>query len=221
MQQMNWSDLNLFQYQQLVKALSIEDDIDKTVKLVSIVTNKTDNEVLSMSIADFNKEKEKLNFLSEEIQGKPVKYIKVNGRKYKCIYDVRNIPAARYIESKVFGSDLVANIHKLAATMVMPMKKTLFGWKVDKYNAADHEQYSQDMLEARFVDVYHSAVFFLSVYLNWIKVSEDYLKEELKKMKIPLEEAEAVQDFLKYMDGTIQYMRLPNSTISKLKKHGI
>ena len=218
---MNWSDLNLFQYQQLVKALSIEDDIDKTVKLVSIVTNKTENEVLSMSIADFNKEKEKLNFLSEEIQGKPIKYIKVNGRKYKCIYDVRNIPAARYIESKVFGSDLVANIHKLAATMVMPMKKTIFGWKVDKYDAAKHEEYAQDMLEARFVDVYHSAVFFLSVYLNWIKVSEDYLMEELKKMKIPLEEAEAVQDFLKYMDGTIQYMRLPNSTISKLKKHGI
>lgn len=218
---MNWSDINLFQYQQLVKALSIEDDIDKTVKLVSIVTNKTENEVLSMSIADFNKEKEKLNFLSEEIQGKPVKYIKVNGKKYKCIYDVRNIPAARYVESKVFGADLVNNIHKMAATMVMPMKKTIFGWKVDKYDAAKHEEYAQDMLEARFVDVYHSAVFFLSVYLNWIKVSEDYLMEELKKMKIPSEEAEAVQDFLKYMDGTIQYMRLPNSTISKLKKHGI
>lgn len=218
---MNWSDLNLFQYQQLVKALSIEDDIDKTVKLVSIVTNKTENEVLSMSIADFNKEKEKLNFLSEDIQGKPVKYIKVNGKKYKCIYDVRNIPAARYVESKVFGADLVNNIHKMAATMVMPMKKTIFGWKVDKYDAAKHEEYAQDILEARFVDVYHSAVFFLSVYLNWIKVSEDYLMEELKKMKIPLEEAEAVQDFLKYMDGTIQYMRLPNSTISKLKKHGI
>lgn len=218
---MNWSDLNLFQYQQLVKALSIEDDIDKTVKIVSIVTNKTENEVLSMSIADFNKEKEKLNFLSEEIQGNPVKYIKVNGKKYKCIYDVRNIPAARYVESKVFGADLVNNIHKMAATMVMPMKKTIFGWKVDKYDAAKHEEYAQDMLEARFVDVYHSAVFFLSVYLNWIKVSEDYLMEELKKMKIPSEEAEAVQDFLKYMDGTIQYMRLPNSTISKLKKHGI
>lgn len=218
---MNWSDLNLFQYQQLVKALSIEDDIDKTVKLVSIVTGKTENEVLSMSIADFNKEKEKLNFLSEDIQGKPVKYIKVNGKKYKCIYDVRNIPAARYVESKVFGADLVNNIHKMAATMVLPMKKTIFGWKVDKYDAAKHEEYAQDMLEARFVDVYHSAVFFLSVYLNWIKVSEDYLKEELKKMKIPLEEAEAVQDFLKYMDGTIQYMRLPNSIISKLKKHGI
>lgn len=218
---MNWSDINLFQYQQLVKALSIEDDIDKTVKIVSIVTGLTENEVLSMPIVEFNKEKEKLNFLSEEIKGKPVKYIKVNGRKYECIYDVRSIPAARYIETKVFGNDLVNNIHKIAATMVMPMKKTVFGWKRGKYDAAKHEEYAQDMLEARFVDVYHSAVFFLSVFLNWIKVSQGYLMEELKKKKAPLEEIEAVQDFLKYMDGTIPYMKLPNSTISRLMKYGI
>lgn len=217
---MNWSDINLFQYQQLVKALSIEDEIDKTVKLVSIVTGMTENQVLSLSIADFNKEKQKLNFLSEDIQGKPVNFINVNGRRYECIYDVRNIPAARYIESKVFGNDLVNNIHKIAATMVLPMKKTIFGWKRAKYNAANHEQYAQDMLEARFVDVYHSAVFFLSVYLNWIKVSQGYLMEELKMKKVPSEEIEAVQDFLKYMDGTIPYMKLPNSTISNLMKHG-
>lgn len=217
---MNWSDINLFQYQQLVKALSIEDEIDKTVKLVSIVTGMTENQVLSLSIADFNKEKQKLNFLSEDIQGKPVNFINVNSRRYECIYDVRNIPAARYIESKVFGNDLVNNIHKIAATMVLPMKKTIFGWKRAKYDAANHEQYAQDMLEARFVDVYHSAVFFLSVYLNWIKVSQGYLMEELKKKKIPSQEIEAVQDFLKYMDGTIPYMKLPNSTISKLMKHG-
>lgn len=220
MQQMNWSDINLFQYQQLVKALSIEDEIDKTVKLVSIVTGMTENQVLSLSIADFNKEKQKLNFLSEDIQGKPVNFINVNGRRYECIYDVRNIPAARYIESKVFGNDLVNNIHKIAATMVLPMKKTIFGWKRAKYDAANHEQYAQDMLEARFVDVYHSAVFFLSVYLNWIKVSQGYLMEELKMKKVPSEEIEAVQDFLKYMDGTIPYMKLPDSTILKLMKHG-
>ena len=217
---MTWQDLNLFQYQQLVNALKVEDEIDKTVKIVSIVTGLTENEVLSLSIADFNKEKAKLNFLSEEIEGKPVKFIDVNGKRYKCIYDVRNIPAARYVESKVYGADLVNNIHKLAATMVVPMKKTLFGWKLDKYDASKHEEYSQDMLEARFVDVYHSAIFFLSVFLNLIKCSEDFLIQSLTQQKIPSEQTEAVQNFLKYMDGTIPYMKLPNSIILQLKLHG-
>ena len=217
---MTWQDLNLFQYQQLVNALKVEDEIDKTVKLVSIITGKTENEVLSLSIADFNKEQAKLNFLAEEIEGKPVKFINVNGKRYKCIYDVRNIPAARYVESKVYGADLVTNIHKLAATMVIPMKKTLFGWKLDKYDASKHEEYSQDMLEARFVDVYHSTIFFLSVFLNLIKCSEDFLIQSLKQTKIPSDQIEAVQDFLKYMDGTIPYMKLPNSIILQLKLHG-
>ena len=217
---MTWQDLNLFQYQQLVNAFKIDDDIDKTVKLISIVTGKTENEVLSMSIADFNKSKESLNFLADEIEGKPVKYINVNGKRYKCIYDVRNIPAARYVESKVYGADLVTNIHKLAATMVMPMKKTLFGWRLDKYDASKHEEYAQDMLEARFVDVYHSAIFFLSVFLNLIKCSEDFLIQNLKEMKIPSDQTKAVQDFLKYMDGTIPYMKLPNSIILQLKLRG-
>jgi len=217
---MTWQDLNLFQYQQLVNAFKIDDDIDKTVKLISIITGNTENEVLSMSIADFNKAKESLNFLAEEIEGKPVKYIDVNGKRYKCIYDVRNIPAARYVESKVYGADLVTNIHKLAATMVMPMKKTLFGWRLDKYDASKHEEYAQDMLEARFVDVYHSAIFFLSVFLNLIKCSEDFLIQNLKEMKIPSDQTKAVQDFLKYMDGTIPYMKLPNSIILQLKLHG-
>ena len=190
---MTWQDLNLFQYQQLVNAFKIDDDIDKTVKLISIITGNTENEVLSMSIADFNKAKESLNFLAEEIEGKPVKYINVNGKRYKCIYDVRNIPAARYVESKVYGADLVTNIHKLAATMVMPMKKTLFGWRLDKYDASKHEEYAQDMLEARFVDVYHSAIFFLSVFLNLIKCSEDFLIQNLKEMKIPSDQTEAVK----------------------------
>jgi hypothetical protein len=217
---MTWQELNLFQYQQLVNALKIEDDIDKTVKLISIVTSKTENEVLSMSIADFNKAKESLNFLANDVEGKPVKYIDVNGKRYKCIYDVRNIPAARYIESKVYGADLVTNIHKLAATMVMPMKKTIFGWRLDNYDASKHEEYAQDMLEAKFVDVYHSAIFFLSVFLNLIKCSEDFLIQSLNQMKTPSDQTEAVQDFLKYMDGTIPYMKLPNSIILQLKLHG-
>ena len=114
----------------------------------------------------------------------------------------------------------VTNIHKLAATMAIPMKKTLFGWKLDKYDASKHEEYSQDMLEARFVDVYHSTIFFLSVFLNLIKCSEDFLIQSLKQTKIPSDQIEAVQDFLKYMDGTIPYMKLPNSIILQLKLHG-
>lgn len=218
---MTWNDINIFQYQRLIPIIQEGENIDQYSKIISVLYDMTDNEVNSLSIEQYLDYKAKVNMLlSTDIKGQPVKYIKLKGKRYKCIYDIRNLPAARYIESKVFSDDFIGNIHKIAASMVMPMKKTLFGWKVDKYDAGKHDVYAQDMLEARFVDVYHSAVFFLSVYLNWIKVSQDYMIQELSKTATHSEAVKEVADLLKFMDGIIPYMKLPDSTILRLMKHG-
>jgi hypothetical protein len=214
---MKWENINIFQYQQLVRASLEPEAVDRKIKQIAIINNWTEQEVESLSVEEYIKEKEKLAFLDEEIKGKPVKYINVNGRRYKCIYDIRKLPYARYIESKVFGADFVENIHKLAASMVMPMKKTLFGWKVEKYDAGKHERYAQDMLEARFVDVYHSSVFFYHVYRNWIEVSKDYLIQQVSKTGVE-GAAKVVHDLLTIMDGNIPPQLLPNINALRLKK---
>lgn len=219
---MNWQDINLFQYQRLLPILQESENIEQYSKIIGVLYNMTENEVNSLSVEEYIDLKAKVNILlNTDITGKPVKYIKLKGKRYKCIYDIRNLPSARYIESKVFSEDFVGNLHKIAATMVLPMKRTLFGWKVQKYDASKHEEYAQDLLEARFVDIYHSAVFFLSVLMNWTKVSEGYLIEELSKTKTHSEAVKEVADLLKYMDGIIPYMKLPNSTIQRLMKSGI
>jgi len=55
------------------------------------------------------------------------------------------------------------------------------------------------MLTARFIDVYHSLVFFYQVYRNWIEVSQGYL---VNKMVVAgMEAAQAkkvVQKFMQY-----------------------
>ena len=219
---MTWNDINVFQYQRLLPIMQETEHIEMYSKIIAVLFNMTENEVDSLSIEEYLGLKVKANIiLNDDIKGKPAKYIKLKNKRYKCIYDIRNLPASRYIETKVFSDDFVGNLHKIAASMVMPMKKTIFGWQVDKYDASKHEEYAQDMLEARFVDVYHSALFFLSVLLNWTKVSQGYLIEELSKMKTRSEAAKEVADLLKYLDGIIPYMKLPNSIISKLMKHGI
>jgi hypothetical protein len=218
---MTWQDINLFQYQRLLPILQESENIEQYSKIIGVLYNKTDNEVNSLSVDEYLTLKARVNLLlNTDIKGNPVKYIKLKGKRYKCIYDIKNLPAARYIESKVFSDDFIGNLHKIAATMVMPMKKTIFGWKVQKYDASKHEVYAQDMLEARFVDVYHSSVFFLSVLLNWTKVSQGYLIEELSKTKTHSEAVKEVADLLKYMDGIIPYMKLPDLTIQRLMRYG-
>jgi hypothetical protein len=208
----------LFQYQQLVPALQEEDATEQNCKIIAILNNWTEHQVDSLTVEAYNKEKEKLKFLNEQIGGKPVKYIEVNGRRYRCIYDIRKLPAARYIESKVFSQDFVGNLHKLAASMVIPQRRYTFGWKDAKYDASRHDEYAQDMLSARFIDVYNSIVFFYQVYRNWMQVSKDYLIQQLAE-KMTMEEAKReVQNLLNIMDGNIAPNLLPTTKIAQLQK---
>lgn len=216
---MSWDKINVFQYQQLIPALGIDDPTDQNMRLIAILNGWTDNQVDSLSVQEYAKEKAKLGFLNDSIEGKPVKVIKVNGKRYKCVYDIRKLPSGRYIESKVFSQDLVGNLHKIAASMVIPMKKTIFGWKEGKYDASKHEQYAEDMLEARFIDVYHSIVFFYQVYRNWMEVTKDYLITKMMEVgKSHSEAKKEVQNLLNILDGNIVPKLLPTSTISAIMK---
>lgn len=215
---MNWKDLTLYQYQRLIESNDITHPIDRLDRQIAIVNNWTATQVDNLSVEKYNEEVKRLEFLNVEPEGKPVKYIDVNGKRYKCVYDVRKMPSARYLENKAFQTDLVANLHKLAASMVIPMKRTLWGWKEDKYDTLNHSIYAEDMESARFVDVFHSIVFFYHVYRIWIEVSKDYLKEVAKKKG--MQEAEkAIADFLSIMDGSIQPHKLQNTIVSRLAKH--
>jgi hypothetical protein len=216
---MSWDKLNVFQYQQLVPALSIDDATDQNMRLIAILNGWTDNQVDSLSVEQYAKEKAKLGFLNEDIGGSPVKYINVNGKRYKCVYDVRKLPSGRYIESKVFSTELVTNLHKLAASMVIPMKRTIFGWKTAQYDASKHEEYAEDMLEARFIDVYNSVVFFYQVYRNWMEVSKDFLIQKITETGKSHSEAEKeVANLLNILDGNIAPRLLPTSTLLDITK---
>ena len=205
---MTWKDINVFQWQQLndlfLKGKDLT-EIDLAVSTASICTGLTENEIDSLPIEELNPILKSIKFIHEEIKPEVNQYIKIKGKKYKCIYDVRKIPAARYIETKHFSQDVNGNLHRLAACMVMPMKRTLFGWKVDKYDASKHEDYSQDMLEAPITSVLGSVVFFYLVYKNWIKSSKDYLVKEMMMKNLTRYQAEVVyQALCDTMDGYIK-----------------
>jgi hypothetical protein len=220
-----WDKINVWQYQQIYNVLNTKDkndtDLDIDVKLIAIVNNMTEMQVDSLPLNKYAELKATILFLNEPIKGKPVKYIPIlRSKRYRLNYDVSKMPFARYIESKVFSEDLYGNLHKLAATMVIPQKRKFGIWFDEKYDASMHQEYSNDMLEAKFVNVYHSLVFFYQVYRNWIEVSQDYLVK--KMMEAGMQEAQAievVQSLCTILDGNIPPNLLPNTKIAELQKH--
>jgi hypothetical protein len=221
---MKWNNLTLWQYQQLMPILTNTEkdwtELDKETKMLSVITGLTEHQIDSLSIQTLKELRKNLEFLNEPIVGKPVNYIIVNGKRYRINYDIKNMPAARYIESKVFSKDTLGNLHKIAASMVVPQKKTWFGkWVDDKYDASKHEDYAADMQEANFIHVYHSLVFFYQVYRNWIEVSRDYMKVEMMKAGMTATQADSVVLLLcESTGGIIPPNLLPTTKILEIQK---
>ena len=218
---MTWNELTVWQYQQIYPIVTKPEkdwtNLDVESKLVGIIYNLTDTQVDNLSVMQFNNLRATLDFLKDEIKGEAAKYVEINSKRYRFIYDVFQIKAARYIESKVFSTDLIGNLHKIAASMVVPQKKTWYGkWVDDKYDAANHSKYADDMLEAKFVNVYNSIVFFYQVYRNWIEISKDYLVREMTEQGLTKEAADqAVVILLEILDGSIQPRLLQTTKTSK------
>lgn len=219
---MKWNNISVWQYQNIVKTLENKDadEIDKSFKLIGIVYNMTESQVDSLTQAEYKVKLKECDFLNTMPQGKPVQIIKVNGKRYRPIYDVTKMPFGRYVESKAFVGDIYGNLHKLGATMVMPQKRNWLGlWVDDKYDAGKHEEYAEDMLQANFQDVYFSLVFFYQVFRNWIEVTRDYL---VMKMMITGQTKEqcsqVVADLCNILDGNIQPNLLPTTKILELRK---
>ena len=220
---MTWANITTFQWQQLTELFTNSQDLtdlDLSVKSAAIITNQTEHQIDSLSISELKPLLAKISFVHTDIQPKAVKVIKVNGRRYKCVYDVRNIPAARYIESKHFSTDVNGNLHKIMACMVRPMKRTWFGWAVTKYDAAKHSEYAQDMLSAPITQILGSVVFFYQVYRVWIKSSRTYLVSEMTAKGVTPYQAEAAyQTLCNIMDGFTKPSWLPNMKASIWNKH--
>lgn len=190
---MTWRDINVFQWQQLAQLYTTEGmrEIDIKVKTVSIIYNLTEPAVDSLPYKELVRLYNDAGFLDQEIQPKPEPFILVGKKRYRCIYDVRRLPFARYIETKYFASEVNDNLHNIAACMVMPQRRTLFGWKDLPYDATRHAEYAQDMLEAPITAVLGSVVFFWNVYAESMKASRGFLRNQLAK-RMPKKQAEAL-----------------------------
>ena len=214
---MTWSDVTLWQYQQIENLLSKKDndtELDLAVKTLAILTNRTEAQIDSLSIADLKEQLKGIDFVTTtKPDPKPKDFIKIGNKRYRCIYDIKNMPYARYIETKYFGADITNNLHKIAASMVMPMKLTWRGWKIAKYDASKHNEYAQDLLGAPFESVYGSVVFFCQVFADSIMNLKDYFKEEMIKSGMnPVEAEITIMDLCNNMDG---FTKLRSSLIMK------
>ncbi len=159
---MNWNKITVRQYQDLLPIITDENltDLDKLVKAISLITGKSEDVIDSWPIDSLNEYKYLFEF---DFKKEAKKRVKVNGRYYRFNWQVNKLKAARYIEAKTFvQGGLFQNLHKIMASCVIPERRIMGLYFDKKYNAADHDKYATDLLDAPFPFVYNACVFFVS-----------------------------------------------------------
>jgi hypothetical protein len=212
--------MNVKQFQELYFIFKSEDfDFDKSVKMVGVLTNKTEDEVEAMPMKQFNKQCAKIvkafDVLSKKInEGKFQKFLFANGRIYRLNYDLNK--ASKYVEGMAFSKDVITEMHRLLATIAEPIK-----WNGKKYYRSHHE-IAQDMEQVEFECAYNVAVFFCLQYEILMKVIQPYLiSEAMKKGMSKTEATESITNFNSLLAGYSMPRWLQNLREYLLARFGI
>jgi hypothetical protein len=207
---MNWNKITVRQYQDIFPIIADDNlsDLDKLVKVISILTGYNEDFIDSWTIDKLNEYRHLFEF---DFKKEARKRVKVNGRHYRFNWEVNKLKAARYIEAKTFvGEGLFQNLHRLMASCIIPQRKVGFLYFDKKYNAAHHDKYATDLLDAPFTFVYNACDFFCQLLMKWIDVTLSY-SEELKG-KMTASQIKALRESLQSItDG---FIAVPLSQIS-------
>lgn len=207
---MNWNKITVRQYQDIFPIIADDNlsDLDKLVKVICILTGYNEDFIDSWPIDKLNEYRHLFEF---DFKKEARKRVKVNGRYYRFNWEVNKLKAARYIEAKTFvGEGLFQNLHRLMASCVIPQRKVGFLYFDKKYNAAHHDKYATDLLDAPFPFVYNACVFFCQLLMKWIDVTLSYSEE--MKGKMTASQIKALRESLQSItDG---FIAVPLSQIS-------
>lgn len=157
-----------------------DDDFEKSIKMVSVLTGKSIEKVEAMPMRLFNhhcasisKQFERIG--SDLMASKPKRLLFANGRIYKLNYDLQK--ASKYVEGITFAKDIINDIHKLMATIAEPV--TWYGRPCKR----SHEDIANDMEHANFEAAYNAAVFFYLQFQISLSLIQPYLMEQLPNHK--------------------------------------
>lgn len=206
---MTWDKITLSQFQDIYKLSKHTkiDELDKVSRIISIVYNLTEAQVDELPLTKFNELSRNCAFiLKDEIPGKAVRSFRVSGRKYAINYKPSTLKHRQYVEILHFAQNSMDNMHNIMASLVQPVK-----WGFRKPNSADdHAKVADDMLNAPFVVVYHSCIFFCKLYKASIEHIQDYLIAEMMTGGMTMEKATQMLNYsINAMDGFITQKRWP------------
>ena len=198
--------LTVGQYQALYAIAKSEDDeLEKSVQSVSVVTGKPVSEVENMPLNEFNALNRQIvtNINALRLNTKPVSFLKVGKKLYQVNYKIGTLTAGQNTELQHWfkEKDWICNMDKILASVAVPIKRYLWV-KLPAKNKPAHEVIAEDMQAVDFSEAFGCVVFFCKIFAGSIKSTLPYLEEAMMKSGKTREQVRTFQtDLMKTLDG--------------------
>lgn len=141
----NFNELPIAIYEKLsaITADDYADESDRNIDIMAVMTGKTAEELLKLSIVEFRAEANKLTWLYDKVEpSKPKKAYRIGGRT--CVVEARpdKVSWAQYIDFKNYMDKAEEHIAELASLFLIP-KGCTFN---EGYDLADfHEEVRNEL----------------------------------------------------------------------------
>ena len=176
----NYRSLPIGKYLEICELSKDEglDELDKQVKIISILTGQTEDELLALPIMEYRELAGKTEFLAKEYDGKlqVAKSYGLNGMELIPVKDMTKITTAQYVDYQTFSKELDKYIVETLSTLLVPKGKKYN----EDYEIADVHKAIRENLSV--ADVLSLSAFFLTQWFKLIEDSQTFLAKEIQRI---------------------------------------
>jgi len=159
------------------------DTINKSIKMLAIVSNKTFDEIESMPIDELTSALNQFSEIESLTSTTKLKMkFKVKGKRFECIWQTQKMGANQYIDATSFckgEKDIINNIHNIMASICV--ERTWYGKKL-KYNPEKHKEIADLFYnDMKITQAYPIMLFFCKYFEELHNNILTYLEGESEK----------------------------------------
>lgn len=182
----SWNDINLRTYLELVKVIDkeFENDITKTVHILSALTTIPVEDIMKNEVSYFVDIQRKLTFLNFMPSTDVLDSFVIDGMVYQTVKNPNQITTGEFIDLNGLTSDnekIYENIPTLLAIFYRPV---INGKRSSDYDILEVEERKKLFLEKLSIDkVFGCASFFLKLKMTYLNLISQSFSARMKKMK--------------------------------------
>lgn len=170
----NWDEITWKEYEQIEQIINTDIPSDyKAIHLISVLTNKSVEEIENLTVTQFSKLAEHLKFLETEPETHTHQFeYTINGREYDFKGKIEEITTAQYVDYRAYIEE--KDVIKLMSIFLIP--------KDHEYNDGyDMEQVRSDIGDMCWLDVRAVSFFFRLQLAAYILIMSRSLIKSMKK----------------------------------------